>query len=142
MARQTITKTIDGIEYKIHQRGATESLKLFTQLVKLFGVPISKALDIDSLEDIKGLLPKENEEDGTGSKIDISGLVAGLAEKLDENKVVNLVKLILNQTMADGKQLDAIFDVHFAGRLKHLVSVIIEVLKVEYTAFPQDNPEM
>lgn len=138
MARQEVKKTIDGTEYTIRQRDATKSLKLFTSLVKLFGVPLSKALDVESLEDIKGLLPTEGEE---GSKIDISGLVSSLADRLDEEGVVKLVKRILEQTMQGGLEADKHFDNIFSGRLRHLLSVIIEVLKVEYTAFPQDNPE-
>lgn len=138
MARSKIEKTIDKTEYTIYQRNATESLKLLTNLVKLFGVPLSKALDVGSVEDIKNLLPSE---DGEGSKIDISSLVSSLAERLDDDKVVKLVKTILSQTMQGGKEADKHFDDIFSGRLKHLLSVIIEVLKVEYTAFPQDDQE-
>lgn len=141
MSRQTITKTIDEKEYTIHQRGARESLKLFTTLVKLFGVPASKALDVSSLNDLKGLIPKEGE--GEGATIDISGLVSSLADRLDEGQVVNLVMTILNQTMQGGLELSKpeIFDQVFSGQLRHLMNVIIEVLKVEYTAFPQDDQE-
>ena len=138
MARKQITKTIDDIEYTIHQRDATKSLKLFTTLVKLFGVPLSKALDVGSIEDIKGLLPTE---DGEGSKIDISNLVSSLTERLDEDKIVKLVKTILEQTRQGGREADKHFDDIFSGKLKHLLSVVIEVLKVEYTAFPQDDQE-
>ena len=141
MARSKIEKTIDETEYTIYQRNATESLKLLTNLVKLFGVPLSKALDVGSLEDIKGLLPSEDGEDGEGSKIDISSLVSSLAERLDDDKVVKLVKTILSQTMQGGKEADKHFDDIFSGRLKHLLSVVIEVLKVEYTAFPQGDQE-
>ncbi len=134
MARQEIKITIDGKDYTIHQKGATDSLKQLTALIKFLGVPAANAINMDSISSMEELMTKDG-------AFDLSGLVTSFAERLDENETINLIKRIVAQTRLGGKVLDENFDEIFSGDLKHLMSVVIAILKVEYASFLKDDPE-
>lgn len=117
--RQTIDVEIDGHKYTLVQSPATVALKNMATLTKLIGEPLAMAAG-GMNEDVGAFLPKA---------------VKVLSEKLDEDKVVGLVKDLLKSAVYNGQPVTAIFDTHFQGRLGSMFKLLLEVLKHQYADF-------
>ena len=128
------TKTIDGIQYITQTLPASDGLKIMPQLVALLG---------DSLV---GLIFATDEKQRDGLLQDpkvLAALITGIATTAAESEVGGLLVLrdLLRTTECDQVAIgDAAvpgsvythFDLHFAGRYKHLVEVAMWVGRVNF----------
>lgn len=130
MARELIQKTIDGKLYEFSQFNTTVSLRVLARLTKIVGEPIAIALG--------GAKKVDKKSDDLADK-DVTGEVFGkavkaLVDRLDENEVVNLVKLLTSeQVLCDNSKI--VFDDHFCGDIGHLFKVIVGALEAQYGNF-------
>lgn len=129
--RHTHEREIDGSRWTVTEFSATEGLRILTRLVKLLGDSAAKAF---------GALPTEGGISVLDAKIDWSMLgeaIGGLANRLDEDEVDELVKRLLANTLIDGKAGKEPaggprFDIVFQGRYVTLFKVLSFVLEVNY----------
>lgn len=127
MAKELITKTIDGQTYEFQIFGASQSLKILMRLSKILGKPIGLFM---------GSLKKDDEaQSGSTIKAEIlSQAIEALTSNLDQNEVLDLIKILSSDTcLCDGKKI--IFDSHYEGRLDHLFKVLKESLEVQFGNF-------
>src|SRR3990172_1744537 len=109
--RDLIHRTIEGEDYEIEQFASTKSLRILTALIKLIGEPIGLAV---GLKDQK-LNPDQE------SKI-IGAAVRALCDRLDEDKIIILIKELIDSTRTNGAKIN--FEIHFQGRIGHLFKLI------------------
>jgi len=123
--RQLTDKFVDGEAYQVSQFGASQGLKVLTTLTKLVGPSISMAFGA------------EGQTSETAQAEVIGRAVNALCEKLDEEKVLNLIKTLIDTALVgEGKKI--VFETHFQGRLGHLFKVLKAVLEVQYGDFLSD----
>lgn len=125
MSRQTI----DGSVYSFSKFGAKESMRVLTRLFKIVGEPMSLAFTATQGGD-----PKQSLMDRKMDPEIISKAVRTLAEKLDEDQVLDLIEtLTATKALCDGKKI--VFDLHYEGKLPHLFKVLVAALEVQYGNF-------
>jgi hypothetical protein len=118
------TREIDGHNYEFYQLGAVKSLKILTRILKIIGEPIGL---ITGEATVKDFLKTELNSDILGKAL------KALTDKLDEELVVNTIKELLEPVLCDGKRIQ--FDLHFQGRIGHLLKVVKAALEVNYKDF-------
>ena len=130
MAREAERVSIDNFDYKIKPLSTSKSLKVLSRLSKIFGGPIGEALkNGDGLmdKDISDALPI------------IGTAVHALAERLDEDIVLNTVKdLLEGVTIVNGdkeRPVNNVFEVHFEGNIFSLLKLVKSSLEVNYSDF-------
>jgi hypothetical protein len=131
---RTHTKTIDGTIYTTTTLPATDGLRIMPKLVALLG---------DSLV---GLIFATDEKQRDGLMEDpkiLAAIVTGIATTAAETDGLMVIKDLLRTTEADRVRIgDAEvpgsvhthFDLHFAGRYKHLIEVAMWVGQVNFFA--------
>ena len=128
--REVVSVTIEGQTYKIKPLATTISLRIMSRLVKLVGGPIGEALKSGN-----GFMDKEL----TDSLPIVGTVINAITERLDEEIVLNTIKELLSTVIiVNGdkeKPLSAIFEIHFEGRIFHLLKLVKEVLEVNYGDF-------
>jgi hypothetical protein len=141
MPLKSFQKEIDGVVYEVGQFPAREAGKILTALGGIIG---------PSLGQLGGEgEPKENAREIT-SFLDIDiGIaaigraIATLFSRLTEDRVNDLVFRMLQTTRIladDGGAFgdpkgEALYDVHFAGRLSSVIKLIVFVVEVNYADF-------
>ena len=120
--RAVVEKDIDDLHYTITMLPASEGLAIFTRLIKLVGKPFaalsnSGGLDAEVSAKLLGLA------------------LEALAENLDEEVVQKTIKDLMKSAIVNGQQASKIFDVHFAGRMGHMMKVLVFILEVQYKDF-------
>lgn len=123
--RHTHEREIDGIRWRVNEFSATEGLRLLTRLTALCGEPLAKAF---------AALPKDTALLDTTIDFRLLGeAISGLAGRLDEDQVVDLVRRMLDCTVTgDGENARQRFDLLFQGRYLTLFKLLGFVLEVNY----------
>lgn len=124
---------IDGETYKVKHFSATRGTKIFARLLKFAGEPLSKFLSA-------GKSLKEN--DDLQADAVLGQAISALAYRIDETEIETLIKDILDSVQViekkDGK-LRAVgneyFDVHFQGRIGHMLKVVMKTVAFQYSDF-------
>lgn len=115
MAKEIVKDEIDGVAYQFGQLNPTTSLKLLTKLIKLLGGAMA-------------------------SSGDFMAIVTSLADNIESDQVLEVIKMSLGQTFAIGSgnlaPLNEQFDAHFVqyGTF-HLFKVVKKALEVQYGDF-------
>jgi hypothetical protein len=107
MACNLHNTTIDDVKYVTVSFPARTGAKISVRIIKTFGSVFTK-------------VGKSIEE----TEIDI----AGFLEKLDDDKVIDLIIELLTYTKRNGKDID--FDIDFAEEYLHLLKVCVWVISV------------
>ena len=126
MARELITRQIDEHKYDVSQFGASQSWKMLVRLSKIMGGPMSELLAKYD--------PKKKVSDQDLGDF-LPAAVKSLLSNLDENSSLSTVKELCASCMVDGVRLEPIFDVHFQGKLGHLMKVLGFILEAQYGDF-------
>jgi hypothetical protein len=127
--REEVKKKIDDEEYTFFQMNPEDSLRLLTKLTKLLGMSMGKALTGNGINSM---------EDTLDTNIDIGALIEGIANRLDEDEVMNIVKMSLSQVIHTGQgeiSKPQVFNNIFKGRIAHMLKVVSSALQVEYSDF-------
>jgi hypothetical protein len=119
--RHTQEKEIDGINYQFVHLPATTAFKIQQRLIGIVGRPLASA--------VSQFDPKK----GIESTIDMESIVGVLVENLADERNESLMKDLIKGISFDGKEISAIFDVHFAGRMGHLWKVLFEQIQFQYS---------
>lgn len=129
MSTEMISKEIDGHQYEFSQFGAKKSLKILFRLSKIIGKPLS--LLMGSIGDDKGkrLMDRDLKMDTIGIAIE------ALTSNLDSDEAIALIQELtgLDACLCDGKKIN--FDMHYEGKLPHLMKVLWAALEVQYGNF-------
>lgn len=122
--RHNHQREIDGNTWIVNEFSATEGLRLLASLTRLGGGAVAKAIEA---------LPADGSILGMGLNMGLlAAAVADLANRLNEDEVVDLVKRLLATTLCDGKEVARQFDVVFQGRYLTLFKVVGFSLEVNY----------
>ena len=103
--------------YTVTQYSATKGLKTLTRLIRLIGEPLGALTGVDPSQPEKA----------------ITEAIKALVMRLDEAEVESLIKSMLEGVRVDGQPL--MFDIHFAGRLGHLMAVVKEIVMYQFGDF-------
>lgn len=116
--------TIDGVTYEIYHFGATQGLKLGAELMKKAAPIIGPMMTV---------LDSKLFTSETADK-----LAQALAD-LDTDEAVSFVKRMVASTVVKGEhggKLEAnFFEMHFAGRLGHLVPLLKAIVEHNFKGF-------
>lgn len=122
--RETKREEIDGTIYELGHLSPGEAIKVLTRITKIIG----KSIDKDSLGDATNII---------GS--DASGIIGKLVEQLDEELTLTTIKQLLSQVrICEGEKtilVSNVFEVHFAGRIYHMLKVVTASFKHNYSDF-------
>jgi hypothetical protein len=108
--------SIDGIEYKIHLLSPSRAIGLSVRLSKLIGEPLAAMAGAG--EDPAKALPNA---------------VRSLIMRMEEGEVVSLLQSLIATVTLQNKALS--FDLHFHGRIGHLLKLAIKVVEVQLGDF-------
>lgn len=125
--RQPVTKLINGRKYQVTMLGATEGLDVLDDLLKVLG-PAFGAL-AGGLDLTKGL----KEADLKGAAIERA--VTALVQSTDKERTKSIIRRLAECTLVDGKPLQAIFEVHFAGAYAELFKWLTFGLEAQFSDF-------
>lgn len=136
MARELISRDVDGSTYQFEQFNTTLSLNVLIRLSKIVGKPLALALGA-----VFGDEQGKGKDEAARSLLEQDLKPALLAEamdalmlRLDEKETIELIKtLAAGKVLADGRPV--VFDVHYEGRLDHLFRVVQAALEVQYGNF-------
>ena len=128
--KQPTEKTIDKDKYTFTRMTPSDSLKVLTRLAKLIAAPMGAVVGKAKAGDTQSILDKE---------IDFEKALYALADRVNEDDVLDLVKTMMKQVLhhGSGNIADA-FDAHFMDDdrgLGHMFKVFSAALEVEYGAF-------
>lgn len=116
------SKTIDGVEYEVRMLPATEGQLMLTQIGRILGPAFSRAVAGEG-----------------GIDQDISTVLASAIPALfaaaEPKEIDGILKKLAEVTLADGKPLKPIYDVHFAGKIGSLAKWAGFSLRVQYADF-------
>ena len=117
---------IDGQEYKIHMLPPSRAFKLAVRLTKFVGEPVAAmAANAGDGERVASVLP---------------AAVKSLMANLDEEGTLELIKQLLDSVTQKNKQLN--FEIHFAGKLGHMLKLTSKVVEVQFSDFFESIGEM
>lgn len=122
--------TVDGVNYEIGRMPTSKAITLLTRLIKISGAPLARAFKTDGGGETS---PVASLADAHLEKF-IGPMIEGISERLDENMVLSLLKELISYVGAQGGQ-QIQFELHFQGRIFHLLKVAAEVLKYNYADF-------
>ena len=114
---------IDGVEYEVRMLSATRGTKLLVKLGRMLGPAFAELA--------RG-------EGGIDREIDgalFAGTVSALFASADPDEVDAILKELAEVTLADGKGLRPIYDIHFALKIGRLMKWAAFALQVQYEDF-------
>ena len=115
--------TIDGISYRVQMLPAEQGMKVLTRLLKLIGEPLAELIKVQgNKEKIFEILPSA---------------IKTLVLKLDDEEVLQLAKELTSAVIKGNTSatLDREFNLYFRGKYGHLMKVLLEVVKFNYSDF-------
>lgn len=126
MARELISKEIDGELYSFSQFGAKESVRVLLKIGKIVGEPM--ALFFGSMSGSGNLLDRKMDGSLLGQA------AKALFQKAEEKEVLELLELLTAKScQCSGKMID--FNLHYEGRLPHMFRVLQAAIEVQYGNF-------
>jgi len=131
MGNRAIEKEIDGEVYSFFMLRPRKSLSLLSKIVKLLGPSIGKAFSTEvKVKDIMD------------ANINIGDSVIAFSNQFDDDRVQNIIDILLSQVHHKGKgelSNDAVYDELFSGKIKHLFKVVLKAMEVQYADFFGDE---
>ena len=133
MARETVTKEIDGKTYLVRQMDAIKATKVQTKLLKLIGPGIAK-MQVDKSGSILNT-------DGTGFDISkVLPMLQSLLEHVNDELLFNFIMMLFEEgvmlqgTTREGQKVPVSLDFkeHFAGTPITMWKVIGFILEVNF----------
>lgn len=121
---------IKNVHYTIRYFYAATGLKVLTKLTKLLGEPMTKMMQAGELK--KDADPEQ--QNLKMAKI-VSEAVSSLAERIDEDAVVDLVKNLMSCVYLGSRSLDNDWDREFQGKFDVLLQLCIEVVSYNFSDF-------
>lgn len=107
-----------------------DGLTRLVTLIKLVGEPIVKLI-------VGATSAAKNSEKGLDADVDeiqvLSTAMSGLAAQLNEQEVKNFIRGCQDQLLCDNKQIN--YDMHYKGRIGHLMQVTMQQLRGQYSDF-------
>lgn len=130
MAAKTVNREIDGVPYCVIQLTPMKAIRLFTKVSKTLG-PALKGM---GKADLKGISDTVRSKEDVNME-DALGVLAGITEGLDEDKIDDLILscLISDNVRQDGKPI-ANMDASFDNPMT-ILKVVILVLEVNFKDF-------
>lgn len=110
-------ETVDGETYKFHVFAPSKAFKLGARLAKFLGEPAVAMAGVP----------------GDNSGVLLRNAVNALVNNLNENEVWALIGELMLSVSYDGKPISV--DVHFMGRLGHLLKVVTKVVEFQFKDF-------
>lgn len=138
MSRQVVRKVIDDREYDFYPMPPKLAVKVLTRLTKIIGRPLAE---------LSGLVKGENDLDKIldnpmGMAI-AARAASALVNNLEEDQVLVTIEQLLGpvhvKTPETQGTIPIQFDVHFEGRIGHLLKVVTAALEVNYSDFFAGN---
>jgi hypothetical protein len=142
MSRRTEKATIGGFECEIQQLPPKDSIRILTTLIKIFGGPVAGGLkgivkelkldDVDGLDGLKTIF--DQKINYTAIFAQLGDVVELLAERLDEDIVVDTIEKVFPYIFIEGKQCKWEMD-EFQGNPVLILKVFAKSLEVNYKDF-------
>lgn len=128
--------TIKGQKYQFGYWDVDTSTSYLTKLLKLLGEPLAMALlgAIEAKEDGQSLMDVDMDQLKGEA---IAKAFQGLAARLNENEVKEILRQCQKGVMCDGKQID--YNTHYMGKIGLLFQVSLANLKHQYSDFLGDG---
>lgn len=123
--------TIDGVQYKIRTLPTTVGLVVLPKIIAMVGEPVVKLLTTDD----------ETREELFESPAVIAAVLMAMAKNAAETDGLLVVKDLMAGLEADKVRIgeaevagsvEQHFDTHFAGRYKHLASVVMWLMSAHF----------
>jgi hypothetical protein len=133
MAREEMTKSINGEEYTFYQLGAIQSNKLLWRIKRILGPSLIGMLNKASGEGLESLLDAD---------VDLESVANSFYERATEGEVDFIINRLLSQVTHKGVgslDKEATIDEHFKGELARMYKVLWEAFKHEYSDFFPDG---
>lgn len=127
--RKTTSGMIDGSKYEVGHWPVDKQLDIMTKLIKLLGEPIAMMV-MGALQQ-KGSLKEALSAELTMKASQES--IKALMSRLNETEIKSLLREVTEGVLCDNKQIA--FDVHFMGRIFHLLKVALFCIKHQYQDF-------
>ena len=125
---KTTTKLIDGQKYECGFWPLEKQLEIMTKLIRLFGEPFANF--------IMGGAEKKSVTDMMAKEIDgntFGKAVGVLASRLNEDEVKYLLRSCTEGVLCNSKPI--VYDIHFMGRVGHLLKVAMFCIRHQYSDF-------
>ena len=124
--------TIDGKKYSFGYWDVDTSTEYLTKLIKLLGEPLAMILlgAVDKKEEGQSLMDIDTSQIKGDA---IAAAFKGLASRLSEDEVKQIMRQCANGVLCDGKKID--YNSHFMGKIGHLFRVALANLKHQYSDF-------
>ena len=137
--RYSESKEINGVTYTVYKLQLEDSWKCLTDLLDMFG-PGFGGLFAGDKSDVSSLLDGGVDEEGASDKSNrVSQALAGIADRYGHEKFWPIIKKLatVTEVQKDGAapKLSTIFEIHFAGDLKAMMTWAIFALGVQYKDF-------
>jgi len=129
------SKLIDNQKYEVGHWSLDKQLDIMVKLIKLLGEPVAMLL-MGALQQ-KGSL-KEVLNSQMSSQIN-SEAIKAFTSRLNEAEIKTLLKECTEGLLCDGKQIS--YDVHFMGRIFHLLKVALFCIRHQYQDFLDVLPD-
>lgn len=124
-------KSIDGCVYQVSTLPATTGLSMMGEIAKMIGPSFGRLADSTGKDGKKSVNPLDVQIDG---KV-LSEALTSFSDRLDDVKVQAIIQKLAGVTLVDGKQLQQVFDDHFAGNFPSMFKWIGFALKVQFGDF-------
>lgn len=134
--KQISSKLIDGKKYEVGHWALDKQLDIMVKLIKLLGEPIAMMI-MGSMQQ-KGSLKEMLDSNLTAQMS--SEAIKSLTGRLNEADVKNLLRECTDGLLCDGKQIS--YDVHFMGRIFHLLKVTLFCIRHQYQDFLDVIPDL
>lgn len=125
---------IGGERFRIGKLPTSEALKFGIIFGRIAGSILAgglerdfKNLDSDPEEEEEGAKDDENVKFDLMDQLDISRMIEGLMEHMDERKVPALIQDLVEKSVALPKYSLVWFDTRFAGKLDELLELLTEI---------------
>ncbi|MCP4570697.1 MAG: hypothetical protein GY841_24190 [FCB group bacterium] len=121
------TKTIDGVEYAVYMMAPMESNDLLLDVSKMLGPSIGPLLDkFFGGGSLEAALEQQITPDF------FAKAAAALFSGLDKAVVKRVIEEMREKTMANGKPLKPIFDIHFMGKLDQMYKWLAFAMQAQW----------
>lgn len=123
--RTSETFDVGGTSYQVNMWHPDIAIENLTWLIKMVGEPVIAAVvTAGSIEEML---------DGKDAEAMLIPAVRSLVANLNEKEVVAKVQLFTKGILANGAKVD--YGNYFMGRIGHLMKVLVQILKAQYSDF-------
>lgn len=112
---------VDGVEYEFYFLSPLKALPLGTRIAKMVVGPLGGAFNVGNVSKLMD------------SEINLGNALKDLAA-LDEKEFTSLIRELLG-TVRLGTGMEINIDIHFQGKLKHMMNVAIKAMEYNFNDF-------